>query len=259
MPQVPSVMRAALFSFGLLTALVTGGPPVFAQEPARMYRLGVLSPSEGTFQRIRKTMLPELAKLGFAEGGNLAIETRFGPTDQLPALARDLVTVHPQVVLAVGSFAIRAIRATGPTPVVGSFIGDDPIAAGFAENLAHPGGSVTGIVMLAPELDAKRLDVLHSAVPTAHRIAALAVSPERSEASIAAMQEVATHLGLEVLPFYAATTADYAKAFEAMHTAKVDCAGDRFGAGILRRLKGSGSARHRSEIANSLRMAVDGK
>jgi hypothetical protein len=81
-------------------------------------------------------------------------------------VARDLVSAHPEVIIAVGAAAIRAIREVGvATPIVGAFIGEDPIAAGFAASLAHPSGTVTGIVMLAPELDSKRLHILHESLP----------------------------------------------------------------------------------------------
>jgi putative tryptophan/tyrosine transport system substrate-binding protein len=149
---------------------------------------------------------PELAKLGFVEGRNLVVEARVGTTEQLPALARELAATRPEVVLAVTAAAIRALRQeAGSTPIVGSFIGEDPIVAGFAKSLTRPGGNVTGIVMLAPELDAKRLDLLHDTVPGARRIAALAVNVQRDAPNIEAMRQVAGRTGLEILPFYAAT------------------------------------------------------
>jgi len=91
--------------------------------------------------------------------------------------------------------------------------------AGFAKSLAHPGSTVTGIAMLAPELDAKRLDLLHEVVPGARRIAALAVSAQRDAPNLAAMREVAARDGLEILPFYAAASEEYPAAFAAMRRA----------------------------------------
>lgn len=212
--------RHALLPLGLLAAMILAGAAAFAQAKDRVYRLGFLSPSAGSFERIRTTTFPELARLGFVEGRNLAIETRFGATEQLPALARELAATHPDVVLAVTGAAISALRQeAGTTPIVGSFIGVDPVMAGFAKSLAHPGGNVTGIVMLAPELDAKRLDLLHQVVPGARRIAALAVTAQRDASSIEAMQEVASRDGLEILPFYAAAFEEYPAAFSAMRSA----------------------------------------
>jgi putative ABC transport system substrate-binding protein len=178
----------------------------------------VLSPSPGSLQRMRAMMFPELARLGFTEGRNLVVEARFGPTEELPALARELAMAHPDAILAAG--AIRAAQqATSKIPIVGSFIGEDPIAAGFAATLARPGGNVTGIAMLAAELDAKRLHLLHEAIPGVSRIAALAVSADRGAPNLEAMRQVAAHEGLALLPFYAAVPEDYPTAFAAMRSA----------------------------------------
>jgi ABC-type uncharacterized transport system substrate-binding protein len=178
------------------------------------YRLAILSPSAGAVQHIRTTAVAELARHGFVEGRNLVIETRAAPTERLVSAARELVASKPGVVIATGSAAIRALQgADGSTPIVGAFIGEDPIAAGFATSLAHPGGMVTGIVMLAPELDAKRLQILHEVVPDSHRVAALAVDPRREAPNLAAVREVAERTGIEILPFYAAKATDYPAAF----------------------------------------------
>ena len=99
-------------------------------------------------------------------------------------------------------------RLTGSTPIVGSFIGEDPIAAGFAKSLVRRGGNVAGIAILAPELDAKPLDLLHHVVPGARRIAALAVDTQRDAPNIAAMCRVAGRTGLAILPVCAAAPAD---------------------------------------------------
>jgi putative tryptophan/tyrosine transport system substrate-binding protein len=215
--------RRALLLLGALAVLISADPAAFAQGGDKVYRLGVLSPSAGTFERMRGTTFPELARLGFIEGRNLAVEARFGTTEQLPSLARELAATRPDVVLAVTAAAIRALRQeAGTTPIVGSFIGEDPVTAGFANSLAHPGSNVTGIVMLAPELDAKRLDLLHEVVPGARRIAALAVSRQRDEPLLAAMLEVAGRDGVELLPFYAATPEEYPIAFAAMRNAGVE-------------------------------------
>lgn len=138
--------------FVLLAGGAAVAHPVAARaQPARVYRLGVLTPGQETIERVRGTVLPELARLGFAEGRNLALEIRAGSGDQLPALARDLAATHLDAVIAVSVAAIQAMReASDKTPIVGAFIGSDPIAAGFAASLAHPGGMITGILMLAP-------------------------------------------------------------------------------------------------------------
>ena len=104
-------------------------------------------------------------------------------------------------------------------PIIGGFIGEEPIVAGFASSRAHPGGTITGIAMLAPELDAKRLLLLHEAVPNSRRIAALAVRVSRDAPNIAAVKEAADRAGVELLPFYAASRDDYPSVFAAMRSA----------------------------------------
>jgi putative ABC transport system substrate-binding protein len=161
-------------------------------------------------------MLPVLAREGFVDGRNLVLEVRTGTVAELPELAGELLATKPDVILANGTIAIRAVRARSNTvPIVGSFIGGDPVAAGFAASLARPGGNVTGVVMLAPELDAKRLEFLREAVPNAQRIVALGVSPAQGTAVRAATEA----LGVELLPFYAEVPAVYPAAFAAMRSA----------------------------------------
>ena len=213
-----------LFFSGLLAVgMIFAGQGAFARDAEAVYRLGVLSPAAAPIQVIRDIALPELAKLGFTEGKNLVVEARVGSTEQLPTIARDLASTRPEVIIAVGAAAIRAIRNAGDrTPIVGAFIGEDPVAADFAASLAHPGGTVTGIVMLAPELDSKRLHFLHDAFPDRRRIAALAVNEQRDAPNISAVKDAARHAAVELLPFYAARPEDYASVFAAMSSARAD-------------------------------------
>ena len=193
-----------------------------AQQTERVWRLGVLTPAMVALDALRTVTLPELAKQGFVEGRNLVVDSKLGGVEALPQLARELVATAPDVVIAVGGGAIRAVLAASTTtPIVGAFIGEDPIAAGFAASLARPGGTITGVVMLAPELDAKRLDLLHEAVPKASRIGALAVHADRDAPNIIAMQEEARRAGFELRAFYAATPQAFPATFRTMSDAGV--------------------------------------
>ena len=148
-----------LLGYWLILALVTLAVPGPAggQTADRVYRLGALMLSAGSVERLRAYMLPVRVRQGVVEGRNLVLEVRLGTDVELPALAGELLATKPDAILANGPIAIRAVRAYSNTvPIVGAFIGGDPVAAGFAASLARPGGSVTGVVMLAPELDAKR-------------------------------------------------------------------------------------------------------
>jgi putative tryptophan/tyrosine transport system substrate-binding protein len=203
----------------VLVPITVANGLTFAQS-GEIYRLGVLSPSSVPMESIRSVTLSELVKDGFVEGRNLIVEQRVGSLSQLSRLAHELAADHPNAVVAVGGAAIRAIQDASDTiPIVGAFIGEDPIAAGFAKSFARPGGNVTGVVMLAPELDAKRLDLLREAVPHGD-IAVLAVDPDRDKPNTAALAQIAARNGFNIHIFYAATPADYPAAFDAMKSAR---------------------------------------
>jgi putative tryptophan/tyrosine transport system substrate-binding protein len=183
----------------------------------RIYRLGELAPSAASLEITRSVTLPELAKLGFEGGRNLILEERVG--DAAPGLARQLLLTKPDAVIAIGAEAIRAAsEATTEVPIV--MFGASPVGKGLAASLARPGGNVTGVVILAAELDGKRLDLLREAVPAARRIAALLLpSAPLRQASEREMREVATSTGVELLPFDASEPEDYPAVFAAMRGA----------------------------------------
>jgi len=192
-----------------------------AQEPGRLYRIAFITPSEMTVDEFRKFQLPELARFGFVEGRNLALTTHVGLPARMPELAREAIATKPDVVVAVSTVAILAVKeASSTVPIVMSFIGEDPIEKGLANSFARPGGSVTGVAMLAAEMDGKRASLLHEFVPAARRIAILTGRPPRHAEGAAEAQRVARKLGLETDVFYADEPADYVAAFAGMRTAR---------------------------------------
>ncbi len=200
------------FAFFLLLA-----SSAFAQETGRFFRLGVIAPSETSITLIRRHTLPELARRGFVEGRNLIVEERFGTPEKIEALARELVATRPNVVIAVSETAIRPVFLADRTvPIVMSFIGSDPVQAGYAESISRPGGRVTGLMMLADQLDPKRLELLHEAVPAAKRVAVLRGRPPRHDSNMEGVTAAAKRLGLELQVVHADEPADYIGAFEQM-------------------------------------------
>jgi len=199
--------------------------PALAQQPERVWRLGALAAARYPVEAIQQFTLPELAKLGFVEGRNLTFHgiSADGAYERLPALARELVEAKPDVILAVAPSAIRAARAATRTiPIVMAYAGEDPVAAGWAESYARPGGNVTGVVMLSPELDGKRLQVLHDAFPARRRIGVLHHPTGMSTPNVSAIQAAAGKVGLEILSFQAAGRENYEAAFDAIRMAGVD-------------------------------------
>jgi putative ABC transport system substrate-binding protein len=188
--------------------------------PDRTYRVGLISVSSNSIERLRRYAVPELAKNGFVEGRNVVLETRFGEPDQIAALAAELVATKPDVVVAASNVVVQAVAAASPaTPVVAAFFGSDPVAAGTVASLAKPGGRITGIAMLAEALDPKRLTILSDSLPGLRKVAVLAGRPPRHDANVKAMHAVAQTLGIEPTVAEADSPHEYAAAFDRMRAA----------------------------------------
>jgi putative tryptophan/tyrosine transport system substrate-binding protein len=191
--------------------------PALAQTPGRVYRLGHLANTLTGETLTREIALPELAKLGFVEGRNLVFTSLVGEPAALPGLMLELLTAKADAVIAIGPAALKvAGAATRSVPIVG--FGADPIELGLAGSYGRPGGNVTGVVILAKELEGKRLSILREAVPNRRRVAAL-LSTTGNAVTEPALREAAASLGVELLPFTVTTPADYPAAFVAMRTA----------------------------------------
>lgn len=210
--------RNALLTFSVVMAPV---PARGQLTPLR--KVAVISPSLESAEEIRRYVLPDLARLGFSEGRNLAVSTHVGPLEDLPRLGREALGTNPDVVIASTNAAVRAILdLSKTTPIVMAFAGEDPVAAGLAKSLAHPGGSVTGLTNLATQLDGKRIAQLHEVVPKARRIGVIAIPPPRHADSLAEMRRIGTLLGFELDHIYAHAPADYPAAFAAMRATGVE-------------------------------------
>jgi putative tryptophan/tyrosine transport system substrate-binding protein len=144
-----------------------------AQQPSDLPRIGSLHTtrsenSEAFFQALREG--------GYVEGQNVLLESRFseGEVEPVDGFARELVALKCSVIFASNPYAIRAaMKATATIPIVGVDLEDDPVANGWAENLARPGRNVTGVFLDLPELGGKQIELLREAVPTLSRLAVL--------------------------------------------------------------------------------------
>ena len=140
-----------------------------------------------------------LHQAGHIEGTTIVIEWRrsTGPEEELRLLAVNLADAKVDVIVAVGSPATRAALQVTTLPVV--LISGDPVRAGFAASLARPGGNGTGVSVLSPELEPKRLELLHQLVPRARRIGYLAnLSNPLASVVVAEVQTAARTLGLQL-------------------------------------------------------------
>jgi putative tryptophan/tyrosine transport system substrate-binding protein len=171
-------VRRRDFAIGLLLASAVSA--VSAQEPAKQHRIAVVIPS-GPAASINDTpfyqaIFAELRRLGDVEGQNLAVERYSGEgrPQRFDDLARQVVNGKPDAVVAITNPVAQAVRAATRTiPIV--WIGGEPVQAGFATSLARPGGNITGVTGYYLEIWGKRLQILKEAVPSASKVAFLAL------------------------------------------------------------------------------------
>ena len=152
-----------------------------AQQKDKVFRIGILDPSTASGSAVGwEALRQELSKLGWIEGKNITIDYRFseGKTQRLPERAADLVRLKVDLIVVAGTpTAFAAKNATTAIPIV-MINTPDPVALGLVASLARPGGNVTGLAALAPELNTKRLEILKDAVPKLVRVGLLR-RPER--------------------------------------------------------------------------------
>jgi putative ABC transport system substrate-binding protein len=198
-----------------------------AQQAGRTYRLGILQPTvpraSSDQSVLTNQIVTALGPLGYVEGQNLVVEQRFaeGKLDRLPALARRLVQLRVDAIIAVGNLAIRAAREATPTVPIVMFTSDDPVQAGFVASLAHPGGNITGVLIAAEgTLAGKRLELIKEAVPPAARIALLACAEPSARAQVQEAQKAAPSLGV-TLVVVEVRDGEYERAFARMMAARV--------------------------------------
>ncbi|MEJ8857066.1 ABC transporter substrate-binding protein [Variovorax robiniae] len=152
----------------------------WAQPPGRLSRIGYLGPSADTAPHLLKAFQEGLAALGYQEGRNMLVEyrwtnagSRMTDDSALLANARELVARKVDVLtVSIDPAALAARRVAGKVPIVMINV-SDPVALGLVTTLAHPGGNVTGLSRLSPQLIAKNLEILLEATPGAKRIALL--------------------------------------------------------------------------------------
>ena len=171
-------MSKNVLRFVLAAMLFALSFPAQAQQPKKIFRIGYLSSVNQAAESIRAEAIRRaLRELGYIDGQHIAIEYRYmeGKRDRFPELAAELVRLKVDlIVVSGGDVQTRAVmNATKTIPIVMAGQGSDPVAAGVVESLARPGGNVTGITSLSPELGGKRLELLKEAVPKLARVAVL--------------------------------------------------------------------------------------
>src|SRR5262249_28670310 len=149
------------------------------QQLGKRYTIGLFSagirPENTQSVAFWSALYDALRELGWVEGKNVVFERRFAENrvERLPVLAAELVRLHVDVIVGVGTLApLAAMRATSTIPIVMTAAGD-PVGSALVASLARPGGNVTGMSLMAPDLGGKRLELLKEILPRLARVAVL--------------------------------------------------------------------------------------
>jgi putative ABC transport system substrate-binding protein len=194
---------------------------VLAQQSERMRRVGILMPlgeTDPEAQRRIAAFSRTLQQIGWVEGRSIAFEKRFadGNPERLRALAVALVQANVDVIITQASESIDALRmATTNIPIVMASVGD-AVGAGYVASLAHPGGNITGLTLMATDQSAKRLQLIKELSPAIVRVAVLSnANASGHRLQLKEMESAAVNLGLMLQSLAVRTTGDIETALRA--------------------------------------------
>jgi putative ABC transport system substrate-binding protein len=169
-------MTKKIILFGLCFLFLAPCSAVDAQQPAKVYRIGLLSARSSSIDSTRAEAFRQgLRELGYVEGKNIVIDYRYaeGKFEILPDLAAELVRLKVDVILALGVPPTRAAKQVTTTIPIVMAGGSDPVRTGLITSFARPGGNVTGLSDLNVDLITKRLELLKEVVPKTSHVAVL--------------------------------------------------------------------------------------
>jgi len=175
--QRPYLLSRRSFCCTLAGVFVTSGIAIALDAQAvRVPKIGFLATTtQVSLSHQIASFRQALRELGYVEGKTVLLELRFadGAPERIPQLARELVALKPDVIVATTDPAIAAVRRETQTIPIVMAISSDPAGAGFVASLARPGGNVTGLSALSTEISGKRLELLMEVVPALARVALL--------------------------------------------------------------------------------------
>jgi len=210
-----------LFAIVLLT--VSSGE---AQQPAKLPTVGLLgAASASSYAPFVEAFRQGIHDRGYVEGKNVAVEYRWaeGKYDRLPDLAAELVRLKVDVILTHGTPGTQAAKqATATIPIVMTVVGD-PVGSGLVASLARPGGNITGTSILAPEVGAKRLELLKEALPRVARVAVLANADNAVNGlTVKFIEKLAQTLKTQLQQVQVRAPSEFDKAFSSMVAKRAD-------------------------------------
>jgi putative ABC transport system substrate-binding protein len=221
-------MERRAFISSVILGLLTVPLAAEAQQAASLPRIGFLAPASLSDPRVPpyiRAFQEGLRELGYVEGRNIAIEFRWaeGQYERLPGLAAELVRLNVNIIVAAGPNAIQAAKqATATIPIVMAAVGD-PVGTGFVASLARPGGNITGVSNMLPDLVGKQLELLKEVLPTVSRVALLGNPANPANASLERQaQDAARTLGVRLQPLWARDLREIDSAFTATKMERAD-------------------------------------
>ncbi len=203
---------AITLALGILGAVLASD----AQQPTKVPRIGVLWPVSD--DPVLEAFRQGLRGLGYVEGQNIVIEYRYarGKDDLLPDLAAELIRLNVDVILRWGVVAARvAKKATTTIPIVNGSM-SDPVAAGLVASLARPGGNLTGLTSISPELSGKRLQLIKEVVPGLSHVAVLSTANPTAMLGLRETEVAARSLGIRIQALDVRGPNDFDEALSAM-------------------------------------------
>ncbi|MBI3370959.1 MAG: ABC transporter substrate-binding protein [Betaproteobacteria bacterium] len=158
-----------------------------------------------------------LAEFGYEEGKNMTLEARYaaGDLSKLPQLARELVDLRPDVILAPADVAAAELRKLTTTLPIVLVLGSDPVGAGLVKSLGRPGGNVTGLSVVGAELNAKRIELIKTALPKLARLGVLYRSDAFGQSQIAALRGPADAVAVKLVLHDVRSESELQRAIEA--------------------------------------------
>ena len=211
---------------GLLATVLLGTVSAQAQQPGRVPRIGFLAGvSPSTIPARTEAFRQGLRELGYVEGKNIFIEWRYADEklDRLNDLAAELMHLKVEVIVSAAPTVTRAVKeATKTIPIVMAF-DDDPVGNGFVANLARPGGNITGLSNLSPEISGKQLELLKEIDPRLSRVAVFGtLTRPGNMQSIKEIELAAEAFGVKVQYLDIQNSKDIETAFRAASKGRVE-------------------------------------
>ena len=218
--------RKTVIVVWLVALALASLPLAYAQQPKKIPRIGFLSPTPPAAISARMEAFRQgLREFGYVERQNIAIEYRWGEgrSDRLPEFAADLVRIKVDVIVTAGPQATRAAKeATATIPIVMAF-DNDPVGNGFVASLARPGGNITGLSTLYPEISGKQLELLKEIVPRLSRVAVLGTSTQPGNAQSLRETELAAEaFGVQLQYLEVLAPKDFETAFRAANKGRAE-------------------------------------